>query len=323
MEVKTFKVDLGEDYIIKPEENIMFGFTGNRGLYQLQLVPGDKWDDCTIRVHWHVPNGNDPASTLAVDNIVAVPPSVTAQSGVGRATFEGVIDDQVIASADVRYLVRNNSGIEDGTDPEPDSSAWQQFVNEVIDDTKAATDAAQVATDAAENASISETNAKGSAEDAAARLQELKDGIASGKFKGDTGDKGDDGYSPTVKVTEVTGGHDVVITDAEGEKTFRVKDGTSTWTDVTNKPFDTIGNGLTVKEGVLQTDVTIPTKLSDLTDDETHRVVTDEEKVSWGAKSDFSGSYSDLTDVPDNATKAYVNDAIEAALTVDSEEVAN
>lgn len=42
----------------------------------------------------------------------------------------------------------------------------------------------------------------------------------------------------------------------------------------------------------------IPTTLSELTEDTTHRLVTDTEKAAWNAKSDFSGSYSDLTDKP-------------------------
>lgn len=36
--------------------------------------------------------------------------------------------------------------------------------------------------------------------------------------------------------------------------------------------------------GALSSDTTIPTKLSELTDDSTHRLVTDSEKTSWGAK---------------------------------------
>ena len=42
----------------------------------------------------------------------------------------------------------------------------------------------------------------------------------------------------------------------------------------------------------------IPTALSDLNEDSTHRTVTDSEKNTWNAKSDFSGSYNDLTDKP-------------------------
>ena len=43
---------------------------------------------------------------------------------------------------------------------------------------------------------------------------------------------------------------------------------------------------------------TIPDELADLSDDSTHRLVTDSEKSTWNNKSDFSGSYNDLTDKP-------------------------
>lgn len=42
----------------------------------------------------------------------------------------------------------------------------------------------------------------------------------------------------------------------------------------------------------------IPTKLSDLEDDATHRLVTDTEKRTWNNKSDFSGYYDDLVGRP-------------------------
>lgn len=43
---------------------------------------------------------------------------------------------------------------------------------------------------------------------------------------------------------------------------------------------------------------TIPSNLSDLAEDTTHRTVTDTEKSTWNSKSDFSGSYTDLTNKP-------------------------
>lgn len=42
----------------------------------------------------------------------------------------------------------------------------------------------------------------------------------------------------------------------------------------------------------------IPTHLSTLNDDSTHRTITDAERTAWNAKSDFSGSYSDLSNKP-------------------------
>lgn len=42
----------------------------------------------------------------------------------------------------------------------------------------------------------------------------------------------------------------------------------------------------------------IPSKLSELQEDNTHRTVTDAEKENWNAKSDFSGNYNDLENKP-------------------------
>lgn len=61
---------------------------------------------------------------------------------------------------------------------------------------------------------------------------------------------------------------------------------------------------------------TIPTTLAGLSDDTTHRVVTDTEKAAWNAKSNFSGNYNDLTNKPaipsiaGLATEEYVNNAV-------------
>lgn len=43
----------------------------------------------------------------------------------------------------------------------------------------------------------------------------------------------------------------------------------------------------------------IPTALADLTEDATHRLVTDTEKSTWNGKSNFSGAYDDLTGKPE------------------------
>lgn len=43
----------------------------------------------------------------------------------------------------------------------------------------------------------------------------------------------------------------------------------------------------------------IPTALSDLTEDASHRTVTDTEKSTWNGKSNFSGNYNDLNGKPD------------------------
>ena len=68
-----------------------------------------------------------------------------------------------------------------------------------------------------------------------------------------------------------------------------------------------------VLDGISSTDVSnwnnkaetsdIPTDLAELSDDSTHRVVTDTEKQTWNNKSDFSGSYNDLSNKPNIPSK--------------------
>ena len=233
---------------------LALGYTKNRGVYRLAVTASGEWEGLTIRAFWHIPDGEDPVSSLVVDGYVAVPASVTAQPGSGCLTFEGSDGTRTVTSADLRYRVSANSGTEDGTMPEPGTPAWQQLVDAVhtdataaeqaktdaqteaqragasakkagqaLSDTiaakedalkaigdkqtaatqavdtardnalkqvKASTEAAQTA---ASDAATSAGNADQSAQEAAGSLQELKDGISNGDFKGEKGDKGDTG----------------------------------------------------------------------------------------------------------------------------------
>lgn len=155
---------------------VRFGYTKNRGVYRLHVDATGEWAGLAIRAFWHIPGGADPPASLVVDGYVDVPASVTAQPGSGCVTFEGSDGTKTVTSADLRYRVSANSGTEDGTEPEPGTPAWQQLVDAVR------TDAREAATSAG--------NADQSAQKAADSLQELKDGIANGDFKGEKGDPG-------------------------------------------------------------------------------------------------------------------------------------
>jgi hypothetical protein len=185
-------VSLASNGVVKVpgyEQLVRFGYTKNRGVYRLAVTASGEWVGLTIRAFWHVPDGKDPASSL-VDGYVDVPASVTAQPGSGCITFEGSDGTKTVTSADLRYRVAANSGTEDGTEPEPGTPAWQQLVDAVHADATAAeqakTDAQTAAREAADNAG----NADQSAKKAADSLQELKDGIAAGDFKGEQGPQG-------------------------------------------------------------------------------------------------------------------------------------
>lgn len=75
-------------------------------------------------------------------------------------------------------------------------------------------------------------------------------------------------------------------------------------TNVSNRP-------LSAKQGVvlkaLIDAITIPTLLSQLSEDSTHRLVADAEKESWNNKSNFSGKYSDLSDIPSFTLKLHTD----------------
>lgn len=193
-------VSLASNGVVKVpgyEQLVRFGYTKNRGVYRLAVTASGEWEGLTIRCFWHVPDGKDPASSLVVDGYVDVPASVTAQPGNGCITFEGSDGTKTVTSADLRYRVSVNSGTEDGTEPEPGTPAWQQLVDAVHTDAataeQAKTDAqtaAQQAGASASAASTSAAHAGQSAQQAADNLQELREGIANGDFKGEKGDTG-------------------------------------------------------------------------------------------------------------------------------------
>lgn len=193
-------VSLASNGVIKVpgyEQMVRFGYTKNRGVYRLAVTASGEWEGLTIRAFWHVPDGKDPASSLVVDGYVAVPASVTAQPGNGCVTFEGSDGTKTVTSSDLQYRVSTNSGTEDGSMPEPGTPAWQELVDAVHTDAAAAeqakTDAqtaARQAGAAAQKAAASEKAAGDAQKKAAESLQELKDGIASGEFKGEPGATG-------------------------------------------------------------------------------------------------------------------------------------
>lgn len=186
-------VSLASNGVVKVpgyEHLVRFGYTKNRGVYRLHVDATGEWKGLAIRAFWHVPGGKDPASSLVADGHVDVPASVTAQPGNGCITFEGSDGTKTVTSADLRYRVSANSGTEDGTEPEPGTPAWQQLVDAVHTDAAAAEQAKTDAQTAAREAADSVGNADLSAKKAADSLQELKDGIAAGDFKGEQGPKG-------------------------------------------------------------------------------------------------------------------------------------
>lgn len=102
---------------------------------------------------------------------------------------------------------------------------------------------------------------------------------------GPAGAAGEDGYSPTVTVTDITGGHRVTITDEDGDHVFDVMDGqggsggTSDYDDLANQPQingTTLSGNKTAAELGLEPEaliVNITQSGSDYTADKTYQQI--------------------------------------------------
>lgn len=105
---------------------------------------------------------------------------------------------------------------------------------------------------------------------------------------------------------------------------FKVGNGTSAWNELDYAGggdlilYSTTGqntDGAMTQKAV--TDA-IPTALSDLSEDSSHRTVTDAEKTTWNNKSNFSGSYNDLTNKPTIPT-ININGVAQSTINFDSD----
>lgn len=88
--------------------------------------------------------------------------------------------------------------------------------------------------------------------------------------------------------------HTHLVTDITDFPTSLPASGVHDWAKAEVKPTYTHE-----EVGALSSSTHIPSTLEEMTDDQNHRTVSDVEKETWNAKSDFSGSYNDLTDVPE------------------------
>lgn len=227
------------------------------------------------------------AGSTAVDVVLVgdateavVPPDVLTTVGlwlgigIYAADSEGnVVIPTVWASAG---LIQQGT-VPSGVDPSEPTPSWVAQVQ-------------SIASEASENAETA-LNKATAVEDAAAR----------GDFDGRDGT---DGFSPTVTVNEIPGGHEVIITDIDGEHPFDVMDGQG---GGGGGAVDSV-NGytgevwLTASDvGALSDSTTIPTKTSQLQNDS--GFLTSAPVTSVNSKTGaVSLSASDVGALPDSTT---------------------
>ena len=106
---------------------IYFGYQKNANIYRLHIVRSKAWQNLTVRAFFHTANKQDPPAQLFVDDYVNVPALITATTAGGVITIEGTDGMKAITTADITYVVSENSGVEDGTTPDPASPAWRHI----------------------------------------------------------------------------------------------------------------------------------------------------------------------------------------------------
>ena len=158
---------------------IYFGYQKNANIYRLHIVRSKVWQNLTVRAFFHTANKQDPPAQLFVGDYVNVPALITATTVGGVITIEGIDGMKALTTADIPYVVSENSGVEDGTTPEPASPAWVQLVAEINEEAEAAKAAAKIANESAIKAQSA--------------LNDLLQGIRDGDFIGLPGPVGPQG----------------------------------------------------------------------------------------------------------------------------------
>ena len=158
---------------------IYFGYQKNANIYRLHIVRSKVWQNLTVRAFFHTANKQDPPAQLFVGDYVNVPALITATTVGGVITIEGTDGIKALTTADIPYIVSENSGVEDGTTPDPASPAWVQLVSEINAEAEAAKAAAKIANESAIKAQSA--------------LNDLLQGIRDGDFIGLPGPAGPQG----------------------------------------------------------------------------------------------------------------------------------
>ena len=186
-------------------------------IYEAVFAFDESWDGFSKTAVFQT-NSETAIEVVLVDDACTIPHEVLAVSGQMRIGVYGVKDEQVMPTVwgqTVRVHLGTPTG-SIGTTPTP--SVYAQILAEA----EAAHDIAEAVQGEWESVTASvETLGEGES----ATVQFEDNDFHFGIPKGDTGAQGEPGFSPTITVIDISGGHRVTITDSQGMESFDVLDG--------------------------------------------------------------------------------------------------
>lgn len=126
-------VELNGYQAVARDGYLRLGTQGSYGTEQLQILPGEGWQNLQITVTFVTPQG---ATRMAVPatGLLDVPPQATAAAltpaAPGKIVFAGTAQGVQRITTDLPYLVSGHGAVE-GQDPAPTPSVWEQYVTQL------------------------------------------------------------------------------------------------------------------------------------------------------------------------------------------------
>ena len=171
------------------------GTKGSYGNDYLRLALSSDWDGLAVKISFY-PIRNPPVVVVCGDDDVLIPSEIYSFAGCHMAVISGENTGRVMISLPFMLnVVQTNTPANT-----PASAPTPTEMSQIYEYMKTAVDTAKSVRDDADN------------------------GVFDGE-KGDKGDKGDAGVSPTVSITEITGGNRITITDVNGSHSADVLNG--------------------------------------------------------------------------------------------------
>ena len=168
------------------------GTKGSYGNDYLRLALSSDWDGLAVKISFY-PIRNPPVVVVCGDDDVLIPSEIYSFAGCHMAVISGENTGRVMISLPFMLNVAQTNTPANT----PASVPTPSEISQIYEYMKTAVDTAKSVRDDADN----------------------------GVFDGEKGDKGDAGVSPTVSITEITGGNRITITDVNGSHSADVLNG--------------------------------------------------------------------------------------------------